>query len=226
MSILTRGEQAVREVASELERQGYRVIFAPESSLIPFDLEGYRPDLLATRDDENAIVEVKTRRKFSTIERYKQIAEIVGRHPNWRFLMLTIDSEDRLQDGVICNDSGTASMKSLSSVSILNELNDLIAGQSYRFSLPYLWMLYIKAVRAIGHSLNIPMDVNSDRSVLDYMYSLGEISMEEFDWALGFWKLRNEAVHNLNFSIDRNEVEELYHRVKEKLDEAATAPAS
>jgi hypothetical protein len=100
---------------------------------------------------------------------------------------------------------------------MLNRLNNLLKGENYDLVLPYLWTLYISAMRLIGQKADIPSDVTSDRSVLNYMYSLGEISGEEFEWARQFLQLRNEALHRLQVDVSRDELLSIYNHIKNQL---------
>ena len=212
MNSLEQDDVAVRSTVSELEKKGYSVILEPDPSIIPFDLNQYRPNILATRGDENLIIEIKTKGSNRSIERYKEIAEIVGRHNNWRFMLSTIENPEQTDYAWLDEQVDLSTINRM-----LERLNNLLEGENYDLALPYLWTLYISAMRLIGQNDNIPADVTSDRSVLNYMYSLGEISGEEFEWALQVLQLRNEAVHRLQVSISRDELLGIYNHIKSQL---------
>lgn len=212
MNSLEQDNIAVRSTASELERKGYSVIIEPDPSVIPFDLNRYRPDILATRGNENLIVEIKTRGSNRSIEKYKEIAEIVGRHNNWRFMLSTVEDSEQADYTWLDEQVDPDKINYM-----LNRLNNLLKGENYDLALPYLWTLYISAMRLIAQKNNIPPDVTSDRSVLNYMYSLGEISGEEFEWARQFLQLRNEAVHRLQTNISRDELLSIRNHIQNQL---------
>ena len=209
-------DRAVRSTASSLEQKGYSVIIEPDPSVIPFDLQHYCPDILATRGQENLVVEIKTRRSSRSIERYKEIADIIGSHKNWHFMLSTIDVEDIDQANYTQSES---SIDSGNLHEMLGRLDKLLAGENYDLALPYLWTLYIFAMRLSGQNAGIPIDINSDRSVLNYMYSLGEISADEFDWGCHFLHLRNQAVHHFKCDLSRDEIQDLYSHIQDKLTE-------
>jgi Holliday junction resolvase len=198
-------ESAVHSTASELEKKGYSVIIEPDPSIIPFELNQYCPDILATRGNENLIIEIKTRGSYRSIERYKEIAEIVGNHENWRFMLSTIDESESIQV--------QADPKSLNRM--LTKLDILLSGENYDLALPSLWSVYISAMRIVGERAGVPVDVTSDHSFLNYMYSLGEISSDEYELAQQFLKLRNKAAHSLEVNISRETMFEMYRHTKD-----------
>ena len=58
------------------------------------------------------------------------------------------------------------------------------------------------------------------------MYSLGEISNDEYELAKAFLALRNKAVHRLDTSIPREAVVEMYSHTKQKLVEWGLLPVA
>ncbi len=214
MNSLSQGEIAVRSAVSELEKKGYSVIIEPDPSMIPFDLHRYRPDILATRGNENLIIEIRARgtNQSNTIERYKEIADIVGRHENWRFMLSTIDDVENGDYAWLDAGINADEIKHM-----LNRLNNILEGENFDLVLPHLWTLYILAMRLAGQKAGIPVDATSDQSVLNYMYSLGEISSEELEWANHFLQLRNEAMHSLRVDVSREELSSLYNHVENQL---------
>ncbi len=204
--------RAIEKIANELKDDGYVVVIEPDSALIPFDLRGYRPDLLATRDGENLLVEVKTRNHSRSLERYREIAAIVSQQKNWRFLLSTVGEDtpnSTVLDGAIEVDALARLMK---------QLDPLLDGESYILAVPYLWHVYIAGMRAAGRGAGVPIDATSDSSVLNYMYSLGEISNEDLRRSRELLNLRNEVAHGVtSTTISRNDTLALRDFVKKKL---------
>ena len=214
MSELTQEIQAVRSAAADLEKQGYAVTVEPDPSEIPFDLNQYRPSILATRGKENLLIDVKVRGAHRSIDRYQQIAEIVGVHKNWRFMLSTVEALEPINR---VTGEGPADPQSLKKM--LDRVEPLLEGDSYDLVLPYLWSVYISAMRITGGRYNIPVDATSDRSVLKAMYSLGEIDIDEYKMAQQFLSARNRAVHSLDIDISRESVLDMYSHTKRRLFE-------
>jgi len=203
---------AINTIAKELEENGYTVVIEPDPLMIPFDLQNYCPDILATNDRENLIVEVKSRSTPRSIKRYKQISETVSKQQNWRFMLTTVDDRYQSEEPLIKTDIDTEAFPK-----ILHKLDRLFETESYDLALPYLWSVYISGMRTIGYKHGVPIDVTTDKSVLNYMYSLGEISNEEFKKSLFFLDLRNKLIHTFDSQITKEQAIEMQDYVKKKL---------
>lgn len=203
---------AIESIAKELEDSGYTVFIDPDTSIMPFDLEGYQPDIFATKNEENLIVEVKSKSAPRTIERYKKIAETVSKQKNWRFMLSTVDDKYQSEPCAIKPDFDIEALPKF-----FQKLERLFEVESYDLALPYLWSIYISGMRMIGHRRGIPIDATTDKSVLNYMYSLGEMSNEDFEKSLHFLELRNQLVHTFNIQITKGQAIEMFDFVKEKL---------
>jgi hypothetical protein len=205
-------KRSFRSTVNDLENQGYTVVVGPSPSAIPFDLYSYRPHILATRGDEHLIIEIKTRGSHRSLEKYQEIAKIIGSHRDWRFMLSTVDEEESTDGTIISEPIDSATLQRM-----LLKLDALLETDNYDLALPYLWSVYMSGMRNAGRSKSIPMDVTSDLSVLNYMYSLGEISNDEYNLARKFLNLRKMAAHNLAMNISHEKVAELRDYVKQKL---------
>lgn len=205
---------AIRSTAEDLRKQGYAVTVEPASAVIPFDLKQYRPDILASRGDENLIIDIKARGSRRSIERYKEIAEIVGSHKNWRFMLSTVDETEPDGYTAVGQRPDTDSLGRM-----LGKIDLLLSGENYDLAIPYLWLVYVSALRIVGERAKVPMDQTSDGSVLNYLYSMGELSADEYELAKNFLALRNKTAHRLDVEISKETVLELYRHTQQKLHE-------
>ena len=60
-----REHQRLAEIANEYTQQGYSVKIEPDNDSLPDFLAGLHPDLIATRDGETLVVEVRSRREIA-----------------------------------------------------------------------------------------------------------------------------------------------------------------
>jgi len=80
----------LQAIAEKYRLQGFEVVSEPSKSLLPFDLGNYCPDLIATKgSDVGYIIELKNSIAKISVDRYREIAEIVAQHHGWRFLLIT-----------------------------------------------------------------------------------------------------------------------------------------
>ena len=210
----THEHERAKLLAKELEDQGYSVIFEPEPSQLPFNLMNYRPDLIATGAAGNLIVEVRTRSDSRSIERYKQIAAEVAKHSGWRFMLSTIDEPYQNESAEIKQElSDDAIIRALSKVDLL------VGSESYEMAVPTLWSIFISGMRSSGRRKGLPMDATNDRSVINYMYSLGQITASEYEESNAFLSIRNKLIHTFDAELSKNQVQRLVDFTKQKLCE-------
>jgi Holliday junction resolvase len=201
-------------LAKELEDQGYSVIFEPDPSQIPFSIINCQPDLIATGAAGNLIVEVRTRSDSRSIERYKQIAEEVSKHNGWQFMLSTIDDSYQNESPEIKQELSDDAI-----IRALARIDSLLGSDSYEMAVPTLWCIFISGMRSSGRRKGLPMDATNDRSVINYMYSWGQISASEYEESKAFLSIRNQLVHTFEANLSKNQVQRLVEFTKQKLCE-------
>jgi hypothetical protein len=191
-------EQKVQSTAQELIDSGYKVSIEPTSSHLPFDLGGYRPDLIATKDDEGLILEIKTTSNRLSIDRFQSIAAEIATHNGWRFLLITLDdtSESILPSG----EKDLPSWEELKNR--LSNLDLLIQDSLLEPSLLFLSSILEAVLRKRAINQNIPIWRMPEKNLLNHLFSNGEISMSDFDIFKSCLDIRNKVAHGLAASID------------------------
>lgn len=125
-----------RSVAREYRRRGYEVIEQPRGDSLPSFLRGFVPDLIAIKDDDRAVVEIKTAESLYGSNEIKELAAAVEAHAGWRFELISLgkrsdtgsvgvseDSLERLLDTALTTyDSGQRGLSLIYLVSLLDEL--------------------------------------------------------------------------------------------------------
>lgn len=88
-------DNSVSKIAEKYRQAGYTVLVDPEPEDIPFDLGTYRPNLIVKKNEaEGYIIEFNASGRQTSIDRLKEIAEIVSENTGWRLLLMT--EEDAL----------------------------------------------------------------------------------------------------------------------------------
>ncbi|HAO20167.1 MAG TPA: hypothetical protein DCQ37_06555 [Desulfobacteraceae bacterium] len=100
VSQLALRHDSIKSMAAErYKQQGFEVIVEPDIQELPFDLGKYCPDLLVKKSEsEGYIIEVKTSVSRTSVERYREISDMVSQHKGWRFLLIT--GEDAVSDEI------------------------------------------------------------------------------------------------------------------------------
>lgn len=78
----------VQQVADEYRGKGYDVVLEPGADQLPTVLAPYRPDIIARRDDETIVIEVKSRHSLRRPPQLEALAKAVRELPGWRFELI------------------------------------------------------------------------------------------------------------------------------------------
>lgn len=182
--------QKISELASQYEHDGFSVIVEPHPEAIPFDLGGYRPALFTSKADEHHIVEVRESGQHLSVDRFQELAEEIGRHPGWRFMLVTCED---LTPHVVPAGSLLLSWDELrEQMRIGPKLLELGAD---RAALVSLWGVFEGMLRHQAIRISLPIERFPTSGLLNHMYSHGELSMEQFDRANELHECRNRAAH-------------------------------
>lgn len=179
-------------VAEKYRAQGFEVIFEPQSAELPFDLGTYRPDLIAKKSpNEGYIIEVKSSVSRIPIDRYREIAEVVAQHAGWRFLLVTgedVSLSEQATDG-----NGLLTWEQMLQRQIQAE-RLLSLGEAEGAFLS-LWGILEAALRQQATKASIPIERFPTLSLINHLYSQGELSIEQFDKVKALQAIRNRFVH-------------------------------
>lgn len=203
--------RAEKFVAKQYEDQGYTVTFEPAQSEIPFPLHGYRPDILATKGSERLLVEVKRAGTRVEPSRYVSIGEEAARH-GWKFLIMTVTPEQLsppTETPAVLPDVAAIQER----LQEIDDIHNVIRNPT--LVLPALWVAYISALKSVCQKEGIRLGEITDLSLINKAYSEGVLSVEEYENARMFLKLRNEAVHSVTSAMSGDQ----YALLREMLDD-------
>lgn len=194
-------EKKIESLINDYSQQGFLVVKEPTAEAIPFDLGGYRPDLLVTKGDLNLIIEVKTRASRISIDKFQSIAQEISKHDGWRFLLVTLEDVDTSKAPTAEYDLPTwAELQSK-----LSQVDTLIREGLIEPATLYIWSIFEAALRKRAIDQRIPVERLPPSSLLKHMYSQGEISVNDLDLLLDFMFKRNRIAHGANEKIDQHQ---------------------
>jgi REase_AHJR-like len=180
-----------KKVAEKYRSQGFEVIIEPSKSVIPFDLGNYLPDIIAKKSsDEGYIIEVKKSISQMPIDRYREISEIVSQNNGWRFLLIT--GEDISLDNIKGNDQ----LMTWEQMSQRQEQSQrfFVSGE-VEVAFFYSWGVLEAAMRQKAKNAAIPVENLPANSLINHLYSQGELSMQQFDQARVIQEVCNRVGH-------------------------------
>ena len=182
-------------VADRYRLQGFEVVIDPSKSVFPFDLGNYCPDLIVKKSpNEGYIIEVKNSISRLPIGRYREIAEIVAQHNGWRFLLVTGDDvspAEHLND--VNGDTQLLTWEQMLQRKLQAER--FLSMGEIEVAFLYLWGILEAAMRQQAKIVAIPIERLPASSLINHLYSEGELSMEHFDRARVIQTVRDRIAH-------------------------------
>ncbi len=189
--LTAKGLELETKVAERYRLQGFEVIIDPSKSVIPFDLGNYLPDIIAKKSsNEGYIIEVKTSISHTPIDRYREISEIVSQNDGWRFLLIT--GEDISLDNTKFNDQLMTWEQMLCRQ---EKAQQFLASGEVEIAFFYSWGVLEAAMRQKAKDATIPVENLPATSLINHLYSQGELSIEQFDRAKEIQKVHNRVMH-------------------------------
>ena len=210
-------DKKIDSLAQEYLQQGFAVTKEPAAGAIPFDLGGYRPDLIVTKGDTNLIIEVKTKTSRISIDKFQSLSQEIARHDGWRFILVTLDDVDSSKIPTANDELPTwhqLKNKLLQAQSLMTE------GAIEPATL-YLWSIFEAALRKRAIARQIPVERLPASILINHMYSQGEVSVNDFDLFREFMNKRNRLAHGANEAIDPKQIALVFNTVNRVLTEWA-----
>ena len=218
MSTQTEAESAkIRELREKYEAQGFEVLVEPDLHDLPFDLGGYRPDLLARRGDAGILVEVRTSGTRLSVDRFRELVDEVKRPPGWSFVLVTADDvaggdapgvDDALPPWRRLRDQAAAALR-------LAE-----AGESREAAFLALWAALEGVLRKHAEGASLPVERLPSSVLVRALYSHGELALAQYELALALLQVRNRVVHGYASPALDDSVRRLTSLVRELLRES------
>ena len=201
------------QVARQLVGEGYEVFVQPGPQLLPRELVGLQPDILARRGDENLIVEVKLAPSSEGAEQVKRIAQVVKSLPGWQVRLITAPKPE------------PSSPWTLAEAEARIEDAARLAEQGYREA---ALVLLLAAAEAIGRQLASGEQVRVQRwspvALFRGLVHHGLIDREDAERLVRAYVLRNRIVHGIaDRSVESAELADVLEAVKRLGAEARDA---
>ncbi|USX21539.1 hypothetical protein NHH82_05020 [Oxalobacteraceae bacterium OTU3REALA1] len=208
---------ALQELAEEYQKLDYAVVVEPPATLIPAFLGDYRPELLATKDGENLLFDVKLEGARDVAEFWRMVAE-VKRHAGWKLTGITVPNVDpEVNTSGVLSDLDVEGLRQQ-----LREI-DLWSRDPQRRSviLPKLWVVYIAALRLLAIQEGFDRDGDADYSRLVRAQSNGLISNAEREEGRALMILRNRVVNGSDAVVAPEDCLQLRQMIQRVIDQIA-----
>ncbi|MGH7111468.1 MAG: hypothetical protein ACREFK_13705 [Stellaceae bacterium] len=202
---LTNEREAIRQYADWYAQQGYQVLVEPAPRDLPEFLRTLAPDLIARRDGESIVVEIKTSSPAS-FEKVQHLARALQHRAGWKLQVVYIDLPDP---------EWQPPSRLPESAELLTRLDTLDGrnkdGDQSRLQFLLLWSIIEAAARHRLARLKIPPTRRiSSSALLKMLLTEGIIEEEQYAVLRSGLAVRNAITHGfLNQPVDAALFEEL-----------------
>ena len=176
-------EKRLRQLARDFRSQGYSVEVYPNTKRLK-ELGNYVPDLVANKEGETVIVEVKRRSKVQGDNELESIATLISHLPGWRFDLVVIENEKELE--------------SIDYIS--NQIRDaelLYSNGKKDAAILLLGAAAEGATRHLARSFGLAETSVNASSMAKRLYSLGRLTKKEYEQFTSFSRARNSLAHGV-----------------------------
>jgi hypothetical protein len=205
--------ELAQSLAEKYRANGYTVEIEPDLSHIPFDLNGYRPDMIAIKEDSKLIIEVKQKSQRVSVERLQSVAQLISEHQGWRFIVVTPDD---VENNYFLNtqENYPTWLELSNKVAQIPLIIDSIGNAA---SLIYIWGLIEAVLRRYAIDSSIPVENFPFTRMAKHLYSIGELSIDELNLLLSIQASRNKVAHGYSIEITRDTLNQLVNFINKAL---------
>ncbi len=206
-------------IADDYRAKGYRVVIEPGPDHLPTFLQDFRPDLIAQRENDNVVIEIRPDRARPTYPNHlREVAQRVNKVQGWRLEVHT--AERRHDDGVL----GAEPMETGSIHDALGESRKLIDLELPVSALLRSWGALESALRRIlsDKEQESGKFLGSSELIRQAVIQ-GVVSRDDYQFLNEIARLRNSAAHGLQTrAIPSSSVSRLIELTAQLLDEEST----
>jgi hypothetical protein len=219
---MTTFEQQLNSVADSYKAQGYQVVVRPGPNDLPDFAKNFKVELVGRRGPEGVLVAVKpTRSDVAADPEVPRYAEIIGMQPGWRFDLAILQPENPR-----ARDLGEAQEPSEEQLARLLDQGGVLAAQGFvDQAFITAWAAFEAAMRRRLRTAGEEVEWGTSlRTMLNELYSSGDIPAADFRNLEKLYQLRNAVVHGFTPpKVEPSTVQFLIEAARRLLTEAEIA---
>jgi hypothetical protein len=201
-----------QKIAEQYRNKGFDVVSEPGVAQLPFDLHGYLPDFIARKNGHGVIVDVKKDPRRISVDSLREIAREIRRHDGWRFVLHTPqDVPDLISDEPFA-DPGEFPDRINRAIRLMEQGNAEAAFLT-------LWIVFERGLRMKSVAMSLPVERLDASLIIPQLYSLGELSVEQYRTAEECCAIRNRVIHGFSVPQLAHATERLLNLIREVLQE-------
>lgn len=197
-------ERRIREIAKDYETKGYSVVIYPGQNQLPKFLKGFEPDIIATKEDENVLIEVKTRNDRSELIQFESLAREIDKRTNWRFEVVFTNPRVKA-----FKNENNQTLSEYAVDNRITEIDKLVGIGSYEAAFLLSWATLEAVLRQRLLEENSETVKKPTLSIIKTMYSLGLLNQHDYRKLQEANNYRNSLIHGFNQPIDKELVQNI-----------------
>ena len=190
-----REEKKLKDVAREYEEKGYDVLIHPSSDHLPDFLHGFEPDMVASSDFENLVIEVKSSTTLGSSSYLSSLADAIAQQPKWRLDLVVTNprkSEEPKEPRTILTSHQIHQR--------IEHVKELINAGRRDAGFLLLWSAAEAALRSLATKGSIRYEHETAAYMLKKAFSMGYLSRGDFSSLSDALALRNTISHGFAIS--------------------------
>ena len=180
----------VKQVAKKYREQGYNVIIEPLPQQLPTFLGELQPDLIAMKEGDQVVIEVKAKEALRASDLVRHIADAVRKQKGWRFELVLLPSAASAQS--------TKGWELLGFQEIEQYVKEARHAASLSQFIPafiFIWIAIEATLRRIAQKSDVSPALLSPKALLKELVFNGGISRLQYRTIEGIANLRTHVVH-------------------------------
>jgi len=197
----------INEISQKYRLKGYSVVINPKSEDLPIFLQGFNPDIYAFNNEENVIIEVKSKESLTKSKNIEKLSTVLANQPSWRFeLILTNPKNKKTLESERILISELEIRQRITKIEILNK------NENYEAAFLLGWATLEAVLRDKSKNENLPKDL-SITSLVKTIYSLGLLEKKQYSSLIHLLEIRNSISHGYIYPITQLTVSELLNEI-------------
>lgn len=169
-------ERLLQTVERRYKRRGYNVLRQPRGTDLPRFLSQFEPDMIAYKDQESVVVEVKPRAGLPASQYLAELANAVNAQEGWRFDLAVVNPRN---PPLI--DEEVEPLGQTEIVARIRAVRQLMKAHQDEAAILLAWSTVEAALRLVAAQQDITLESEQPASVIKKLYSLGLLSHEEYE---------------------------------------------
>ncbi|HET7232720.1 MAG TPA: hypothetical protein VFJ16_22100 [Longimicrobium sp.] len=188
--------EKIREVAERYEQEGFRVLRQPGPESVPFDLHGFRPDLLVEKADQHFLLKVRaaTGQPSFSLDRMMEVSREIQKRPGWSFYIVTANDVHEDAPGIADPLASWAKIRSRAADAIRLSKSE----GATEAAVLVLWVAMEGILRKMADDARIPIERLPVAQVIPTLYSMGELTYEQYEVLTGLLGVRKRLLHGFD----------------------------